>query len=331
MPINLRGRSLLTLLDYNAEEIRYLLSLAQDLKRKKEAGERGNLLQGKNVVLLFDKPSTRTRSAFEVACHDENGHVTFLSNSHMGHKESVSDTAHVLGRMYDGIEYRGYAQETVQLLAQAARVPVWNGLTDDFHPTQALADALTIMERVAKPLNHVKLVYVGDVCNNVAKSLAIISAKLGLQFVGLGPQSRFLSDAFVSSLQDDLHASGGSITQTDNKIEAMADADVVYTDVWVSMGEEDEMAARIKLLRTYQVDADLLNLSNNPDIIFMHCLPACHDTQTELGKMVYEKFGLSAMEVTDEVFHSRYSVVFDQAENRVHTIKAVMVATIGNV
>ncbi|MDN5352398.1 MAG: ornithine carbamoyltransferase [Clostridiales bacterium] len=329
MPVNLRGRHLLTLKDFTPEEIQYLLNLSFDLKAKKRAGIRGNLLAGKNICLLFEKTSTRTRCAFEVAAHDEGANVTFLTNSQMGKKESVEDTAKVLGRYYDGIEFRGFKQETVDALAKYSGVSVWNGLTDLYHPTQILADFLTIMEHVNKPLNQVKLVYAGDARNNMGNSLMIGAAKLGMHFVALAPEALWPSEALVEEMKA-VAAETGATIELSADISAVAGADVLYTDVWVSMGEEHLFEERINQLKAYQVNMDMVKKTENPDVIFMHCLPAFHDLETEVGQSISEKFGISEMEVTDEVFRSRYSVVFDEAENRMHTIKAVMVATIGN-
>ncbi|WP_427339402.1 ornithine carbamoyltransferase [Caloranaerobacter sp. DY30410] len=330
MPVNLKGRHLLTLKDFTPQEIKYLLDLAMDLKRKKRAGIKGNLLEGKNIVLLFEKTSTRTRCAFEVAAYDEGANVTFLSNSQMGKKESIEDTAKVLGRYYDGIEFRGFKQETVEEIAKHAGVPVWNGLTDLYHPTQILADFMTIMEHVNKPLNKVKLVFVGDARNNMGNSLMIGAAKMGMHFVAVAPKELFPSEELVNEMREVAKETGAIIELTENIDEGVKGADVIYTDVWVSMGEEDKFEERINLLKPYQVNMEMINKTGNPDVIFMHCLPSFHDTNTTIGKDIYEKFGLKEMEVTDEVFRSKHSVVFDEAENRMHTIKAVMVATIGN-
>lgn len=329
MPINLKNRHLLTLKDYTPEEIKYLLDLARDLKNKKRAGIRGNLLEGKNIVLLFEKTSTRTRCAFEVAGFDEGARVTFLSNSQMGKKESIEDTAKVLGRYYDGIEFRGFEQKTVEELARHAGVPVWNGLTDLYHPTQILADFLTVSEHVNKPFKGLKFVYVGDARNNMGNSLMIGAAKMGMHFVALAPKTLFPNEALVEEMRALAKETGGSITLTEDKKDVEG-ADVIYTDVWVSMGEEDQFAERIKLLEPYRVDMDLIRMTKNDDVKFLHCLPSFHDLETSVGKEIYEKFGLKEMEVSDEVFRSKHSVVFDEAENRMHTIKAVMVATIGN-
>ncbi|WIF95999.1 ornithine carbamoyltransferase [Caminicella sporogenes] len=329
MPVNLKGRHFLTLKDFTSQEIKYLLDLAMDLKRKKRAGVKGNLLEGKNIVLLFEKTSTRTRCAFEVAAYDEGANVTFLSNSQMGKKESIEDTAKVLGRYYDGIEFRGFKQETVEEIAKHAGVPVWNGLTDMYHPTQILADFMTIMEHVDKPFNKVKLVYVGDARNNMGNSLMIGAAKMGMHFVGVAPKELFPTEELINEMREVAKETGAKIEFTENIDEGVKGADAIYTDVWVSMGEEDRFEERIKLLKPYQVNMEKIKKTGNPDVIFMHCLPSFHDINTTIGRDIYEKFGLEEMEVTDEVFRSKHSVVFDEAENRMHTIKAVMVATIG--
>jgi ornithine carbamoyltransferase len=329
MAVNLRGRHLLTLKDLTPEEILYMLELALDLKRKKRAGIRGNLLDGRNIVLLFEKASTRTRCAFETAAFDEGARVTFLTNSQMGKKESIEDTANVLGRFYDGIEFRGFHQETVEDLAAYSGVPVWNGLTDLYHPTQILADFLTVMEHCNKPLNKVKFVYAGDARNNMGNSLMIGAAKMGMHFVALAPKELFPSEELVAEMNE-IAKETGAVIELSEDLDAVKGADVIYTDVWVSMGEEAMFEERIRQLKPYQVNMDMLRKTANDDVLFMHCLPAFHDTETEVAKDVKEKFGLDSMEVTDEVFRSKHSVVFDEAENRMHTIKAVMVATIGN-
>jgi ornithine carbamoyltransferase len=329
MPVNLRGRNFITLKDFTPQEIKYMLQLSADLKAKKRAGIKGNLLEGKNVVLLFEKTSTRTRCAFEVACFDEGANVTFLTNSQMGKKETIEDTAKVLGRYYDGIEFRGFKQETVDELAAHAGVPVWNGLTDLYHPTQILADFLTVMEHVNKPLNKVKFVYVGDARNNMGNSLMIGAAKMGMDFVALAPKELFPEEGLVAEMNEVCKETGGTITLTDN-IDDVKGADVIYTDVWVSMGEEHMFEERINQLKAFQVNMEMIKKTENDDVIFMHCLPAFHDNLTAVGADIEEKFGLTAMEVTDEVFRSTHSVVFDEAENRMHTIKAVMCATMGN-
>lgn len=329
MPVNLKGRNFITLKDFTPEEIRFMLDLSMDLKRKKRAGIKNDLLKGKNVVLLFEKTSTRTRCAFEVAAFDEGANVTFLTQSQMGKKETIEDTAKVLGRFYDGIEFRGFKQETVDDLAAHAGVPVWNGLTDLYHPTQILADFLTVEEHIAKPLNKVKFVYVGDARNNMGNSLMIGAAKMGMHFVGVAPKELFPSEELVAEMREVAKETGAVIELTDNIEEGVKDADVIYTDVWVSMGEEDQFEERIKLLEPYRVDMDMVKATGNPDMIFLHCLPAFHDNKTTVGAEIEAKFGLKEMEVSDEVFRSKYSKVFDEAENRMHTIKAVMVATMG--
>lgn len=325
--MDLKGRHLLTLKDYSPEEIQYLIDFAGRLKKKKQSGEIGQLLKGKNIVLLFEKTSTRTRCAFEVAAFDEGANVTFLTNSQMGKKESIEDTAIVLGRFYDGIEFRGFKQETVNLLAQHSGVPVWSGLTDLYHPTQVLADLLTVQENFGE-LKGRKLVYVGDARNNMGNSLMIGCSKMGMHFVAVAPKSLFPEDQLVDEMKELCQKTGGSITLTEDIKAGVAGADVLYTDVWVSMGEEAQMAERIKLLSDYQVDMEMVKATNNPDVIFLHCLPSFHDLETQVAQDVKARFGLSEMEVTDEVFRSRHSVVFDEAENRMHTIKAVMCATL---
>ncbi len=328
MAPSLKGRHLLTLRDYTSEEILYLLTYAQKLKEKKKQGVLGSTLKGKNIVLLFEKTSTRTRCAFEVAAFDEGANVTFLSNSQMGKKESLRDTANVLGRFYDGIEFRGYKQQTVEVLAQYAGVPVWNGLTDLYHPTQALADFLTMKEHINKPFHEMKLVYSGDGRNNVAHSLLIASAKLGTDFVALSPPELMPDPHLLEEMREIAAQTGSTITLTSDIKEAVHNADAIYTDIWVSMGEESQIGERIKLLAPYQVNMDMIRHAQNEQVIFLHCLPSFHDRNTEFGEKVYQQFGLVEMEVTDEVFYSRYSRVFDQAENRIHTIKAVMCATL---
>lgn len=329
---NLRNRSFLTLMDFTPKEINYMLDLSRDLKRAKYAGTEQPKLKGKNIVLLFEKDSTRTRCAFEVAALDQGAHVTYLgpTGSQMGKKESIPDTARVLGRMYDGIEYRGYAQSTVEDLAKYSGVPVWNGLTDADHPTQVLADFLTIQEHIDKPLNKIVFVYSGDGRNNVANALMIGAAKMGMDFRMLSPRELFPAEDLLSKCLEVAKETGAKITCTDNIAEGVKGADVIYTDVWVSMGEPDEVwESRIKLLKPFQVNMEMLKLTGNEKVIFEHCLPAFHDLKTKVGMDIHEKFGLTAMEVTDEVFESKHSVVFDEAENRMHTIKAVMVATLG--
>ncbi|MGL6105072.1 ornithine carbamoyltransferase [Romboutsia sp.] len=329
--VNLEGRSLLTLKDYTKDEIRYLLSLASYLKTKKKIGIKDNLLQGKNIALLFEKNSTRTRCAFEVAAFDEGACTTYLGpgDCHMGKKESVEDTAKVLGRFYDGIEFRGFKQETVDILAKASGVPVWNGLTDMYHPTQILADFLTVIEHCNKPLEHIKFVYVGDARNNMGNSLMTGCAKMGMKFVALAPKKLWPEEILVEEMKEIAKESRGSVILTES-MEDIKNADVIYTDVWVSMGEEDQYEERINLLKDYQVNMKMIEKIGKEDTIFLHCLPAFHDLETKIGKEIYEKYGLKELEVTDEVFNSKYSKVFDESENRVHTIKAVMVATISD-
>ena len=326
--IDLKGRNFLTLLDYTPEEIRYLLNLAKDLKEKKHKGIDHKYLKGKNIVLLFEKTSTRTRCSFEVAGLDLGMGVTYLDpgSSQMGKKESIADTAKVLGRMYDGIEYRGYDQSIVQELANNAGVPVWNGLTTQFHPTQMLGDALTIEENFGY-LQGIKLVFMGDNRNNVANSLMVLSAKMGMNFVSCGPKELWPDEDLINKCREIASETGASIEMTEDVMEASRNADVIYTDVWVSMGEPDDVwSKKISLLSPYQVNSDVMNNANK-NAIFLHCLPSFHDLNTTIGKDIYEKFGLKEMEVTDEVFNSSKSKVFDEAENRLHTIKAVIYAT----
>ncbi len=327
---NLKGRDFLTLKDFTPEEVQYLLNLAADLKAKKRAGIKGDLLEGKSIVLLFEKASTRTRTAFEVACFDEGGNVTFLgsADSQFGKKESVEDTAKVLARFYDGIEFRGFSHKTVEDLAEYSNVPVWNGLTDLYHPTQILADFLTVKEQVAKPLKDVKFCYIGDGRNNMANSLMIGAAKVGMEINIIAPKSLWPGDELVKEMKEVCKTTGGKIVITED-INAVEGADVLYTDVWVSMGEEEHFKERIDLLKVYQVNKEMLEKTGNDKTIFLHCLPSFHDLNTKIGKQIYDEYGLTEMEVTDEVFRSPNSKVFDQAENRMHTIKAVMVATIG--
>ena len=330
MPVNLKGRSLLTLRDFTPREILYLIDLSLDLKAKKRSGVRGGALEGKNIVLIFEKTSTRTRCAFEVAVHDEGGQVTFLTNSQMGLKESIEDTSKVLGRYYDGIEFRGFRQETVEQLSEHAGVPVWNGLTDSYHPTQILADLMTLQEQLKKPFDDMKLAFVGDAGNNTGNSLMIGAAKTGMAFTAVAPRPLFPSEDTVDYAREAAAETGAAIDVTDDITAGVEGADAVYTDVWASLGEEDKFSERIALLRPYQVNSVLMAKTGNPEALFLHCLPAFHDGETEIGAEVKERHGLDAMEVSDDVFRSRRSVVFDQAENRMHTIKAVMVATCGN-
>ena len=330
MPISLSGRNYLKLLDFTPDEIRYLISLAKQFKALKLAGTPHRYLEGKNIVLLFEKTSTRTRCSFEVAGHDLGLGVTYLDpgSSQMGKKESIEDTARVLGRMFDGIEYRGYGQEIVENLAAHAGVPVWNGLTNEFHPTQMIADMLTLEENFPEGIKGKKLVFMGDAENNVANSLMVVCAKLGLHFVACGPEERMPNAELVSTCMDLARESGGSVTLTSSVEEACTGADVVYTDIWVSMGEPAELwEERIKLLSPYQVNNRVIDLMA-PTGIFMHCLPAFHDTETTIGAEIAERFGITEMEVTDEVFHGSRSRVFDEAENRMHSIKAIIYATL---
>lgn len=330
MPISLSGRNYLKLLDFTPDEIRYLISLAKQFKALKLAGTPHKYLEGKNIVLLFEKTSTRTRCSFEVAGHDLGLGVTYLDpgSSQMGKKESIEDTARVLGRMFDGIEYRGYGQEIVENLAAHAGVPVWNGLTNEFHPTQMIADMLTLEENFPEGIKGKKLVFMGDAENNVANSLMVVCAKLGLHFVACGPEERMPNAELVSTCMDLARESGGSVTLTSSVEEACTGADVVYTDIWVSMGEPAELwEERIKLLSPYQVNSRVIDLMA-PTGIFMHCLPAFHDTETTVGAEIAERFGITEMEVTDEVFRGSRSRVFDEAENRMHSIKAIIYATL---
>ena len=326
--MNLKGKDFLTLLDYTPEEIRYLLDLSKDLKDKKRKGIPHKYLKGKNVVLLFEKDSTRTRCAFEVASYDLGMGCTYLgpTGSQMGKKESIKDTSRVLARMYDGIEYRGFDQKIVEDLAEYSNVPVWNGLTDAYHPTQMLADVMTVEEHFGS-LKGIKLVFMGDSRNNVANSLMIVCAKLGMHFVSCGPKELWPNKELVKQCQEIAASTGATIEMTDDVLEGTKNADVIYTDVWVSMGEPAEVwEERIRLLNKYQVNKTVMKNANKK-AIFLHCLPSFHDLNTTIGKEIYEKYGLKEMEVTDEVFESSQSKVFDEAENRLHTIKAVMYAT----
>jgi len=333
MAFNLRNRHLLKLLDFSSQEIRFLLELSKDLKKAKYAGTEIQRLKGKNIALIFEKDSTRTRCAFEVAAFDQGAHVTYLgpSGSQIGKKESMKDTARVLGRMYDAIEYRGYGQDIVEELAKYAGVPVWNGLTNEFHPTQMLADVLTMMEHCDKPLNKMVLCFMGDAKNNVGNSLMVISAKLGIDFRAIAPKSCQPAEELVNQCRKIAKETGAKITLTDNVEEGVKGADFIYTDVWVSMGEPDHVwQERINLLKPYQVNKRAMELTGNPKVKFLHCLPAFHNRKTKIGEEIFQKYGLDGMEVTEEVFESEASVVFDEAENRMHTIKAIMVATLGS-
>ncbi len=329
--MNLVGRNFLTLKDFTPEEIMYMIDLAADLKERKKKGIPVDFHRGKNVALIFEKTSTRTRCSFEVAAHDLGMGTTYLdpSGSQIGKKESIADTARVLGRMYDGIEYRGYGQEIVEELAKHAGVPVWNGLTNEYHPTQMLADMLTVREHLGE-LKGLKFVYMGDARYNMGNSLMIVCAKLGLHFVACAPKKYFPNAQLVAQCEEYAKASGATITLTEDVMEGTKDADVIYTDVWVSMGEPAEVwEERIKDLSPYQVNKKAMDNAKDT-AIFMHCLPAFHDLKTTIGQEMKDRFGLDEMEVTDEVFESEQSVVFDEAENRMHTIKAVMVATLGD-
>jgi len=332
MSFNLRNRSFLKLLDFTPKEIQFLLDLSADLKKAKYTGNEIPRLKGKNIVLLFEKDSTRTRCAFEVAAYDQGAHVTYLgpSGSQMGKKESMEDTARVLGRMYDGIEYRGYSQEIVETLAKYSGVPVWNGLTTEFHPTQILADFLTMREHSSKPLNEVSFCYMGDARNNMGNSLMVGAAKMGMDFRACAPKACWPQEELVAKCREIAKETGAKITLTEKVEEGVKGCDFLYTDVWVSMGEPDSVwEERIKLLTPYQVNKRAMELTGNPNCKFMHCLPAFHNRKTVVGEEIFKKFGLESMEVTEEVFESPASIVFDEAENRVHTIKAVMVATLG--
>ena len=331
MAYNLKGRNFLTLKDYTKEEINYLLDLSEDLKVKKRTGVKGNALEGKNIALLFEKPSTRTRCAFSVGAKDEGGMPEFLGKNDIqfGKKETVADTARVLGRMFEGIQFRGYDHETAEILGENAGVPVWNGLTDKYHPTQILGDFMTIKENFGQ-LEGINLVYVGDGRNNMANSLMIGSAIMGLNYTIVSPEELWPEDELVEECKEMAKKSGATINITSDPVEGVKGADAIYTDVWVSMGEEEQFEKRINMLKPYQVNMEMINNTENEDVIFLHCLPAYHNKDTENGQKIYEEYGVEEMEVTDEVFESKYSRVFDEAENRMHTIKAVMVATLGN-
>jgi ornithine carbamoyltransferase len=331
--VELRGRSLLRLADFSADEIRFLLDLAAQLKSAKRNGREEQLLKGREIALIFEKDSTRTRCAFEVAAYDQGAHVTYMGpgGSHIGHKETVKDTARVLGRMYDAIEFRGFTQDVAEELAEWSGVPVYNGLTDEWHPTQMLADFLTMTEHSDKPLDEIVFCYLGDARFNMADSYLVAGAKLGMHVRIASPKSLWPRDEIQEIAHTTAAETGATIMLTENVEEAVKDADFLLTDVWVSMGEPDDVwKERIELLKPYQVNAKTMELTGNPDCKFMHCLPAFHNTDTEVGKEIFEKFGMESLEVTEEVFESPASIVFDEAENRMHTIKAVMVATIGS-
>jgi len=331
MPVDLRNRSVLKLLDFTPDEIRHLLDLARELKAAKARGQETPRLRGKNIALIFEKSSTRTRCAFEVAAYDQGAHVTYLGpeGSQIGHKESMKDTARVLGRMYHAIEYRGFSQETVETLARFAGVPVFNGLTDEYHPTQVLADVLTMMEHADKPLGSIGYAYLGDARFNMGNSLMVIGCKLGMDVRLCAPQSLWPKDDLVATCRGLAKETGARLMLTEDVGEGVRGVDYLHTDVWVSMGEPASVwEERIRLLRPYQVNADVVRRTGNPSVKFMHCLPAFHNRETKVGAEIYEKFGLEAMEVDDEIFESERSIVFDQAENRLHTIKAILVASL---
>jgi ornithine carbamoyltransferase len=333
MAFNLRNRNFLKELDFTPEELKFLLKLSAEVKAAKYGGYEQQKLKGKNIALIFEKTSTRTRCAFEVAAYDQGAHVTYLgpSGSQIGHKESMKDTARVLGRMYDGIEYRGYAQETVEILGQYAGVPVWNGLTDQFHPTQMICDILTMMEHSDKHLGEIAYCYLGDARNNMGNSLMVTGCKLGMDVRLCAPKSLWPEQGLIDACRKIATETGARLTLTEDVDEGVKGVDYLYTDVWVSMGEAKEVwDERIKLLKPYQINTDVVNRTGNPNVKFMHCLPAFHNRDTKMGEEIYEKTGLDGLEVTEEVFESERSIVFAQAENRMHTIKAIMVATLGD-
>ena len=328
----LKNRSFLKLLDFTPEEINYLLDLSKELKSAKKSGTEEQKLKGKNIALIFEKSSTRTRCAFEVAALDQGAHVTYLgpSGSQIGHKESMKDTARVLGRMYDGIEYRGFGQKIVEELAEFSGVPVWNGLTDEYHPTQVLADFMTMTEHSNKKLSEVSFCYLGDARNNMGNSLLVGGAKLGMDLRLCAPKDNLPEKELVDNCKSIAEETGAKITLTEIVEEGVKGVDFLYTDVWVSMGEAKEVwEERIKLLKPYQINQKVIEQTGNPNVKFLHCLPAFHNRATKVGEEIYQKYGLDGMEVTEEVFESEHSIVFDEAENRLHTIKAVMVATLG--
>jgi len=332
MAVNLANRSFLKLLDFSPKEIRYLLDLSKKLKSDKKIGKEKKKLKGKNIALIFEKTSTRTRCAFEVAAFDQGANVTYLgpTGSQIGHKESMKDTARVLGRMYDGIEYRGFGQKIVEELAEFAGVPVWNGLTDEFHPTQVLADLLTMEEHSKKKLNKISYCYLGDARNNMGNSLMVGGSKMGIDVRLCAPKENWPEEDLVKKCKAIAKETNAKITLTEKVAEGVKGVDFLYTDVWLSLGEPAEKwEERIKLMKPYQVNMDVIKLTGNPKVKFLHCLPAFHNRDTKVGEEIYRKYGLDGMEVTEEVFESKHSIVFDQAENRLHTIKAVMVATLG--
>ncbi|MCJ2378342.1 ornithine carbamoyltransferase [Vibrio sp. ZSDZ34] len=334
MAFNLRNRNFLKLLDFTPKEIQFLLDLAKDLKAAKYAGTEQKKLTGKNIALIFEKASTRTRCAFEVAAFDQGAQVSYIgpSGSQIGHKESMKDTARVLGRMYDGIEYRGFGQDIVEVLGEHAGVPVWNGLTNEFHPTQILADFQTMLEHgKGKLLHEMTFAYLGDARNNMGNSLLVGAAKMGMSIRLVAPKAFWPEQKLIDQCQQIAQSTGAKITLTENVEEGVQGCDFLYTDVWVSMGESAQAwDERVKLMKPYQVNMDVIKKTGNPDVKFMHCLPAFHDDQTTIGKEISEKYGMKGLEVSDDVFESEHSIVFDEAENRMHTIKAVMVATLGN-
>ena len=333
MAVNVRNRNFLKELDFTPTELRHLLALAASLKAAKYAGHERPRLVGKNVALIFEKTSTRTRTAFEVAAYDQGAQVTYLepSGSQIGHKESMKDTARVLGRVYDGIEYRGFSQDTVETLGRYAGVPVWNGLTDEFHPTQTLADVLTMTEHSDKHLTEISYCYLGDARNNMGNSLMVMGCKLGMDVRLCAPEHLWPDESLVKTCHEIAHETGARLTLTEDVDEGVAGVDYLYTDVWVSMGEDQSVwQERIDLLTPYQINSDVVRRTGNPAVKFMHCLPAFHNRETKVGEHIFETYGLDGLEVTDEVFESERSIVFDQAENRMHTIKAVMVATLGD-
>jgi len=333
MAFNLRNRSFLKELDFTTEELEFLLKLSADLKAAKYGGYEQQRLKGKNIALIFEKTSTRTRCAFEVAAYDQGAHVTYLgpSGSQIGHKESMKDTARVLGRMYDGIEYRGFGQEQVEILGQYAGVPVWNGLTDQFHPTQMICDILTMLEHTDKHLKEIAYCYLGDARNNMGNSLMVTGCKLGMDVRLAAPKALWPADDLVKTCRDIAAQTGARLTLTDSVDEGVKGVDYLYTDVWVSMGEPKEVwDERIKLLKPYQVNMEVVKKTGNPKVKFMHCLPAFHNRETKVGEDIYQHSGLDGLEVTEDVFESEASIVFAQAENRMHTIKAIMVATLGD-
>jgi ornithine carbamoyltransferase len=333
MAFNLRNRSFVKELDFSSAELRFLLKLGAELKAAKYGGYERPTLVGKNIALIFEKTSTRTRTAFEVAAHDQGAHVTYLepTGSQIGHKETMKDTARVLGRTFDGIEYRGFAQETVEVLAEYAGVPVWNGLTDQFHPTQTLADVLTMTEHSDKHLGEIAYCYLGDARNNMGNSLMVAGCKFGMDVRLCAPEHLWPHEELIKTARQIADETGARLTLTTDVDEGVRGVDYLYTDVWVSMGEDQSVwKERIELLKPYQVNLDVIQRTDNPKVRFLHCLPAFHNRETKVGQQIYEQYGLEGMEVTEEVFESEYSIVFDQAENRMHTIKAAMVATLGD-